>query len=138
MIAKKVNTCKKHIEVIELIKESRKSESMENKLKKLNRRELLKILVAQQKEIESLQEQLKQCQASLESKTIRIANVGSLADASFALNEVIEHAQKAADQYLLNIQMREEDLNLMEEDLNLREAELKQKEKDMLFWCEEM
>ena len=31
-----------------------KSENMDNKLKKLNRRELLKILVAQQKEIESL------------------------------------------------------------------------------------
>lgn len=101
-----------------------KSENMENKLKKLNRRELLKILVAQQKEIESLNDQLQQCQEALNNKQIQIEKAGSLAEASLALNQVIEHAQQAADQYLLNLQTKEE--------------EMKQKEAEVLAWCEDM
>lgn len=101
-----------------------KSENMDNKLKKLNRRELLKILVAQQKEIESLNDQLQQCQEALNNKQIQIEKAGSLAEASLALNQVIEHAQQAADQYLLNLQTKEE--------------EMKQKEAEVLVWCEDM
>lgn len=101
-----------------------KSENMDNKLKKLNRRELLKILVAQQKEIESLNDQLQQCQEALNNKQIQIEKAGSLAEASLALNQVIEHAQQAADQYLLNLQTKEE--------------EMKQKEAEVLAWCEDM
>ena len=101
-----------------------KSENMENKLKKLNRRELLKILVAQQKVIESLNDQLQQCQEALNNKQIQIEKAGSLAEASLALNQVIEHAQQAADQYLLNLQTKEE--------------EMKQKEAEVLAWCEDM
>ncbi|MEE0830630.1 MAG: hypothetical protein UIM26_04105 [Longicatena sp.] len=97
---------------------------MDNKLKKLNRRELLKILVAQQKEIESLNDQLQQCQEALNNKQIQIEKAGSLAEASLALNQVIEHAQQAADQYLLNLQTKEE--------------EMKQKEAEVLAWCEDM
>lgn len=97
---------------------------MENKLKKLSRRDLLKILIAQQKEIESLQTQLAQCQEALESKEIQIEHAGSLAEASFAINGVMEKAQAAADQYLLNLQMRE--------------IQMQQKEEELLHWCEEM
>ena len=97
---------------------------MENKLKKLNRRELLEILIAQQKEIESLQTQLQECQEALASKELKIQEAGSLADAALSLNNIFEDAQRAAEQYLFNFKVREE--------------RIKQKEIEVLQWCEDM
>lgn len=86
---------------------------MNKALKKMKRKELLEILIAQQKEIESLQAQLKNAKQELDTRKITIEQSGSIAQASLALNQVFESAQKSADQYLLNIQMKESELAKM-------------------------
>ena len=80
-------------------------------LQRLKRGELLEILLAQSKEIESLKLQLEEKKTmietmsqKLEDKTIELQEAGSIAEASFRLNGVFEAAQNAAQQYLDNIQ----------------------------------
>ena len=97
---------------------------MDKSLKKMNRKELLEILIEQQKKIESLQAQLEIVQQELDNRKITIEHSGSIAEASLALNQVFESAQKSADQYLMNIQMKEKELENMK-------AETKR-------WCDEM
>jgi len=72
-------------------------------LRKLNRMELLELLLEARRENEQLREQLKATEELLNSRTIEIENAGSIAEAALALNGVFEAAQKAADQYLDNI-----------------------------------
>lgn len=80
---------------------------MTNKeLKKLSRAELLEMLIAQSKEMEVLKKQLKEANEMLEDRRIKIENSGSIAEAALKLNGVFEAAQKAATQYLENIQRR--------------------------------
>ncbi len=76
---------------------------MKKELKKLNRAELLEILISQSKEIDSLKQQLQEANEKLEDRRIIIENAGSIAEASLMLNGVFEAAQNAAEQYLENI-----------------------------------
>lgn len=86
----------------------------EKELKKLNRAELLQMLIIQTERVEALecelekkeadyQKQLKELKDALADKKLKIEKVGSIAEASLALNRVFETAQQAADQYLENI-----------------------------------
>ena len=75
----------------------------EKELMKLKRSELLEIMLAQSKEIDSLREQLAEANARLEDRNIAIEESGSIAEASLRLTKVFEEAQKAADLYLENI-----------------------------------
>jgi hypothetical protein len=75
----------------------------DKELRKLNRLELLEILLAQQEEIERLQTQLAETQEKLDSKDLKIREMGSIADASLALTGVLSDAQKAADLYIQNV-----------------------------------
>lgn len=72
-------------------------------LKKLSRAELLEMLIAQSKEVESLKQQLQEANEKLADKQIIIENAGSIAEAALRLNGVFEAAQNAAVQYLENI-----------------------------------
>jgi len=74
----------------------------DKELKKLKKTDLLRIMVAQSKEIDRLTQELEETKAALESREITIGKSGSIAEASLALYEVIERAQKAADLYLEN------------------------------------
>jgi len=78
----------------------------DRELRKLGRRDLLEILIAQRKEIESLQQRLDEAEGKLKDRQIRIDRAGSLAEAVMELNGVLEAAQAAADQYLENIRIR--------------------------------
>ena len=80
-------------------------------LRKLSRRELLEMLIVQTRKVETLEKQLAEANRQLNDKKIVIENSGSLADAVLQLNGVFEAAQKAAEQYLENIRMREAALN---------------------------
>ncbi len=80
----------------------------EKELKKLNRQELLEVLLAQSKKIDRLQAQLKEAQEKLNRRELDISEAGSIAQASLALNNVFADAQKAADQYLENIRRMQE------------------------------
>ena len=77
----------------------------EKELKKLNRQELLEVLLAQSKKIDRLQEQLKETKEKLAEKELKISEAGSIAQASLVLNNIFADAQKAADQYLENIRL---------------------------------
>ena len=76
----------------------------DQELRKLSRADLLELLLEQSKENERLREQLRQAEERLADRKIEIETAGSIAQAALQLNGVFEAAQKAADQYLENIQ----------------------------------
>lgn len=78
----------------------------EKELLKLKRSELLEIMLAQSKEIDSLREQLAEANKKLESKRIAIKESGSIAEASLKLTSIFEEAQKAADLYVENVKRK--------------------------------
>ena len=72
----------------------------EKELKKLNRYQLLDLLVLQTQKVEQLQQELDTVRAELEAQNIRLSKLGSIAEASLQISGVFEAAQKAADMYL--------------------------------------
>ena len=79
----------------------------DRELRKLSRQDLLEMLVELSRENEKLKAELEETQKKLQSKRIRISEAGNIAEASLQLNNVFEAAQKAAAQYLANIQLLE-------------------------------
>lgn len=78
---------------------------VEKEMKKLSRRELLEILIIQTKRVERLEAQLADAQKALADRSIIVERVGNLAEAALAINGVFEAAQKAAEQYLDNVEI---------------------------------
>lgn len=72
-------------------------------LSKLKRSELLEIMLAQSEEIDRLRAEVAEKDRQLEDRQIKIAESGSIAEASLKLTKVFEEAQKAADLYLDNV-----------------------------------
>lgn len=79
----------------------------EKELKKLNRAELLEMLVATMKETKRLEESVAALQQQLDDRMIAVDKSGSIAEAALQLNGVFRAAQAAADQYLENIRQKE-------------------------------
>lgn len=75
----------------------------EKELKRLNRRELLEMLIMQSKKIDRLQAELDGAQQALSKRELEISESGSIAEASIKVNNVFTDAQRAAEQYLENI-----------------------------------
>lgn len=75
----------------------------DKELRKLQKMELLEILVDQRKRIDELEKELAETREKLEDREIQIRNSGSIAEASLKLTNVFEEAQKAADLYLENV-----------------------------------
>lgn len=99
----------------------------DQELRKLNRKELLELLVAQGRELEALRSKFKAALEKLKSREIAIEKAGSIAEAAMGLNGVFEAAQKAAQQYLENIRRQSEHV---EELCEKREAECARREKE--------
>ena len=76
----------------------------DKELRRLSRRELLEMLIAQKAENEQLKTRLEQAEAQLRDRRIAIDKAGSLAEAALSLNGVFQAAEAAAQQYLENIQ----------------------------------
>lgn len=74
-------------------------------LHKLNRLELLEMLVEQGKEIEALRRQIENLEKQLEDRAIMLDKAGDLAAASLEINHVMDAAQQAARQYLDNVRL---------------------------------
>ena len=72
-------------------------------LRKLNRAELLQMLLDQSRQNDALRAQLDQANAQLASRQVALDEAGSIAEAAMQLNQVFASAQQAADQYLENI-----------------------------------
>ncbi|MBR4422283.1 MAG: hypothetical protein IKS69_07100 [Erysipelotrichaceae bacterium] len=74
-----------------------------NDLKKMKRVELLEILYQQQQRIEDLEIENAQLKKRVEERQVIMKKTGSIADASLALTQVFQEAQKSADLYLSSI-----------------------------------
>ena len=81
----------------------------DKELKRLNRAQLLEMLITLTEENESLRTQLSAMQAQLNQRQILLNNAGSIAEAAMQLNHVFTSAQAAADQYLEHIQQMEKE-----------------------------
>lgn len=81
----------------------------DKELKRLNRSELLQLLISQIEENEKLRGQIRQLEERLDERRIRIRDAGSIAEAALQLNHVFEAAQAAAQQYLDNVRLLCED-----------------------------
>ena len=75
----------------------------DKELQHLRRSELLEILLAQQKQIDSLKKELAEAKEQLAERKIVLEKSGSIAEAALKLNGIFEAAQQAADQYLSSI-----------------------------------
>ena len=76
----------------------------DKELRKLNRTELLEMLIAQSKEVERLRGRLSLAEEELQSRKLEIAEAGSIAEAALKVNGVFTAAEAAAKQYLENIE----------------------------------
>ena len=79
----------------------------EKELKRLNRKQLLELLLLQIERADKLEEQLKQAEAKLESRELSQQQAGSIAEAALKLSGVFEAAQAAADLYLENVKRQQ-------------------------------
>lgn len=103
----------------------------EKELKKLNRYQLLELLIAQTERAENLEAQMEALRNSDHDKDLQIAVLGSIADASLQLNGVFQAAQAAADMYLEAAQLRAEEIERLARDraaLIIRQAEIQAKQ----------
>ena len=72
----------------------------EKELRKLNRYELLEMLLAQGKKVERLERELAEANEKLNERQQIMASSGTMAEAALRLNHVFEAADKAAEAYL--------------------------------------
>ncbi len=75
----------------------------DKELRKLNRTELLEMLLAQIKENEALRAEVADLTAKVEDRTLAMRDIGSIAEAALTVNGVFTAAQNAADQYLATV-----------------------------------
>lgn len=73
-------------------------------LRKLNKTELLELLIEQGRENLTLRERLEKAEAELAQRRVQIAQSGSIAEAALKLMGVFEAAQKAIDLYRENVE----------------------------------
>lgn len=78
-------------------------------IKKLGRAELIEIIYQLKKSEEELQSENAKLKAALDDKTVNIANLGSVAEASLALSGIFNDAQAAADNYLAEVKRRHDE-----------------------------
>ena len=78
-------------------------EVTDKELRRLSRKELLRMLIAQMEENEKLKSRLKEAQAELSDRKIIAQRAGTMAEAALRLNGIFEDADRAAKQYLENI-----------------------------------
>lgn len=72
----------------------------EKELKKLNRYQLLELLVMQTERADKLQEKVEELEARLEERNLNLSKMGSIAEAAIHITGVFEASQQAADLYL--------------------------------------
>ena len=72
----------------------------DKEFKRLNRSQLIDIIYEFQIKVEELTKENQELGAALEDKRLRITRAGNIAEAALEVNNVMESAQKAAQQYL--------------------------------------
>lgn len=82
----------------------------EKELRKLNRYELLEMLLAQGKKVERLERELAEANEKLNERQRIVASSGTMAEAALRLNGVFEAADRAAEEYLDNARREAEQI----------------------------
>ena len=82
----------------------------EKELRRLNRTELMELLLEVSREKEKIQEELDEAREKLSSRELNVSECGSIAEAALKVNRIFEDAQEAADQYLENIRRPQVDM----------------------------
>lgn len=82
----------------------------EKELKKLNRYQLLELLVMQAQQTENLQKKVDELEAQLEAQELDFSRLGSISEAAVHISGVFEAAQKAADLYLDSARKQADDV----------------------------
>lgn len=77
--------------------------------KKLSRKELLEMLLEREKENEKLQKEVEKLTNELDTRNIKMKNIGSMAEAMLIFNGVFEDIDKAAKDYIENIKNMEKE-----------------------------
>ena len=72
----------------------------EKDLKKLNRYQLLELLIIQTERSDELQKKLDEAERMLNERNLSMSSLGSVAEASLQLSGIFKAAQDAADIYL--------------------------------------
>ena len=72
----------------------------EKELKKLNRYQLLELLIVQTERADKLQAKLETAEKHLFNQELKLSSLGSIAEASLQLSGVFQSAQEAADMYV--------------------------------------
>lgn len=111
----------------------------EQELQRLNRKDLLEIMVEQGRELEALKKELNEAKEALQSREIALDEAGSIAVAALQINGIFEVAQAASQQYIENIKKLNERQTAI---CAQREAESREKAgrilKDVAEKCREM
>ena len=76
----------------------------ESELKKLNRTELLAMLISITQRCDKLEAELQEAYEKLDGREIEISRAGTLAEAALKINKIFEAADQAGAQYLANLQ----------------------------------
>lgn len=82
----------------------------EKDLKKLNRYQLLELLILQTERADKLQAKLDEKEQALKDRELRLSELGSVAEAALQLSGVFQAAQDAADIYLDAAKKRAEEI----------------------------
>lgn len=82
----------------------------DKEFKKLSRSQLIDIIYQFQLKQEELVAENEQLKKELEDKRLRMAQAGNIAEAALAVNNVMQHAQDAAQQYLDEIRAMHSEL----------------------------
>ena len=72
----------------------------EKDLKKLNRYQLLELLLVQTKRVEELQARLEEVEKQLNEQDLKMSSMGSIAEASLQLGGFFKAAEESAEIYL--------------------------------------
>lgn len=96
----------------------------DKELRKLNRAELLEMLLEQSREEDRLREQLRRAEEQLNCRRLELKEAGSIAEASLRIHQVFEAAQQAADQYLDNVRRQASSGVRLEEESRRKAAQL--------------
>ena len=89
-------------------------------IKKLKRVELLEMLVEQAEEMDAKESELKKLRKQVSDRRVIVQQSGTLAEAVVRINDVFTAAQTAADEYLENVRVNEEESRTALEEARLK------------------
>ena len=82
----------------------------EKELRKMNRYQLLELLILQTERADKLQQKLEELESQRDQQDLKLTTLGSVAEASLQLSGVFQAAQEAADTYLQEAKKRADEI----------------------------